>query len=115
MKGLKAFQLLEEKFGTPHPALDGFKEPHRFHGWLVESFFRLHRRRMSSESGFQPISFLDMAALADQVLRLPEDLRSLFFRTMEITDNIVLHDHYVGQREAINNLPKPKSKRNRGK
>lgn len=86
-------------FGKPHPALEGFKEPNRAFGWLVETFFRLHRRRAHSESGFQALGFQEMRDFAEHVLRLSEDLRPLYYRAMEETDNAVLYDHYTKVRE----------------
>lgn len=49
---------------------------------------------MHGESGFQPIALREITAFSDDVLRLQEGLRSLFFRAMEETDNAVLYDHY---------------------
>lgn len=92
-------KALEEKFGEPHPALEGFKEPPPQFSWLVDSFFRLHRRRQLYEGGYQPIKFSDMADFAKSILRLPQDLRPLFYRAIEETDNAVLYDHYTKSRE----------------
>lgn len=102
-------RVLEEKFGTPHPALEGFKEPPAQLSWLVDAFFRLHRRRQHHQNGYQPIAFQDMADFATRVLRLPEDLHSLFFRTIEETDNAVLFDHYRKVNEDLES-----AKKNRG-
>lgn len=77
-----------EKFVEPLP-------PYRF---LVDSFFRLHRRRQIGQHGIQPIPYGDMADYAERVLRLPESLRNLYFAAMEATDNGVLYDHYEKQK-----------------
>jgi hypothetical protein len=90
---------LEGKFGKPHPALEGFKEPPPQFSWLVDSFFRLHRRRQLYEGGYQPIKFGDMADFAKLILRLPQDLLPLFYRAIEEADNAVLYDHYTKSRE----------------
>lgn len=97
---------LEEKFGTPHPALEGFKEPPPQFAWLADAFFRLHRRRQHYESGFQPIPFSDMAEFARDILRLPSDLYRLFFTTIEAADNAVLYDHYTQSRKAAEQASK---------
>ena len=108
-------KALEERFGTPHPALEGFKEPPPQFSWLVDSFFRLHRRRQLYENGYQPIKFGDMADFAKHVLRLPKDLHALFFRAMEETDNAVLYDHFTKSKEeaekASAKRKKPRQKR----
>ena len=60
----------------------------------------MHRRRGITETGFQALSYQDMASLADQVLRLDEAERSFFFRVIEETDNAVLYDHYAKVKET---------------
>lgn len=94
-------RVLEEKFGSPHPALEGFKEPRPEFSWLVDAFFRLHRRRQHHQNGFQPLSYQELADFAAQVLKLPPSFHRLFFLTMEETDNAVLFDHYTKTREEV--------------
>jgi hypothetical protein len=77
-----------EKFVEPLP-------PYRF---LVDAFFRLHRRRQIGQHGIQPIPYGDMADYAERVLRLPDSLRAMYFAAMEATDNGVLYDHYEKQK-----------------
>ncbi len=77
-----------EKFIEPLP-------PYRF---LIDAFFRLHRRRQIGQHGIQPIPYGDMADYAERVLRLPESMRGLYFAAMEATDNGVLYDHYEKQK-----------------
>jgi len=103
---------LEEKFGRKHPALEDFKEPPPAMRWLVDSFFRLHRRRQHTENGFQPLQYQEMAHFADHVLQVDQDLRSLYFKTMEETDNGVLFDHYSKSRERAEaaNASRPRKK-----
>lgn len=48
-----------------------------------------------TETGYQALSYRDMAGFADDVLRLDEDQRGFFFRVIEETDNAVLYDHYT--------------------
>ena len=85
---------LEGRFGKKHPALENFKEPHPAFTWMVPAFFRLNSRRLNSEVGPQPIPFDEIRQYADCVLGLDKNLRPLFFRTIESTDNAVLSDHY---------------------
>lgn len=92
---------LEERFGRRHPALEGFKDPPPAMRWLVDAFFRLHRRRQHTENGFQPLQYQEMAHFSDHVLRVDRDLRRLYFRAMEETDNAVLYDHYSKSKERV--------------
>lgn len=101
---------LEEKFGRKHPALEDFKEPQGALMWLVDAFFRLHRRRQHAENGFQPLQYQEMAQFERHVLRLDQDLRSLYFRAMEETDNAVLYDHYSKCRERSESAAETKKK-----
>lgn len=87
-------QELEARFGTPHPELVGFKEPPPALRWMVDAFFRLHKRRQLAEMGFQPLSTTEIAQFADLVLRLKGEVRDLFIRVMEETDNAVMFDNY---------------------
>ena len=104
------------KFGKKHPALESFKEPLPAFGWLTEAFFRLHRRRQHTENGFQPLTSLEITHFAGKVLRLNNDLKPLFFRCMEETDNAVLYDHYTKSKEDAekraeeSKKPKPRSR-----
>ena len=93
-------KTLEQKFGKPHPELEGFKEPLPQFSWLPESFFRLHRRRQHHETGFQPLPLQEIADFGRYILRLDHALQPLFVRCMEETDNAVLYDHYTKAKEA---------------
>ena len=73
-----------EKFREPLP-------PYRF---LVEAFFRLHRRRQFSQHGYQPLAYQEMADFGERVLRLHPTMMSLYYRAMEAADNGVLYDHF---------------------
>lgn len=70
--------------------MEGFSEPHPSQLWLVDSFFRLHRRRDYSEGGPKAISYSDMLSLSDRILRLLPASRDLFLQAMEATDSEVL-------------------------
>ena len=69
--------------------MDGYCEPHPTMNWLVQAFFRLHRRRKHTEYGPDPIEFTDMVVFAKDVLELPKPLHQLFYRTIEETDEEV--------------------------
>lgn len=86
---------MEEKFGKPHPELENYKEPAKELGWIVESFFRLHRRRGISEFGMQPLTMVDIATFGSDILCLDKSLIKVFFRYMEEIDNAVLSDYYT--------------------
>lgn len=101
---------LEEKFGRKHPALEDFVEPPRAMMWLVDAFFRLHRRRQHAENGFQPLQYQEMAQFEKAVLRLDPDLRRLYFKTMEETDNGVLYDHYTKAKEKAEEVRRTPAK-----
>lgn len=105
---------MEARFGTPHPELEGFKEPNPSFGWLVDGFFRLHKRRQLGEMGVQPLGLRDITEFADQVIRVREDLRALFIRTMEATDNGVLYDNYARASQKMEELQKS-SKKSKGR
>ncbi len=70
--------------------MEGFFEPHPTQIWLVDAFFRLHRRRDYSEAGPKAISYQDMVILADDILRLRPVSRDVYFQTIEATDSEVL-------------------------
>lgn len=92
------------KFNKPHPALEGFREPHKSMMWLVDAFFRLHRRRQLGESGFQPISITEASDFASHVLTLQDGLKRLYFRAIEEADNAVLYDHYAKVKESAEQM-----------
>lgn len=106
---------LQEKFGKPHPELEGFKEPLPQFSWLPEAFFRLHRRRQHAEHGFQPLPLQEIAHFGQSVLHLERSLQPLFVRCMEETDNAVLYDHYTAAKAASDAVTegnkRPKSRR----
>lgn len=109
---------LELKFGKKHPALEDFNPPPEQFGWLVQAYFRLHRRRQHSDmGGAKPLSFLELSIFSSKVLRLDGSLEPLFYRCMEATDNAVLYDQYVKaakQRAAEEETTKPgRSRRSR--
>lgn len=101
---------MEEKFGTPHPELEGFSEPASGTQWLVDGFFRLHRRRQVGESGYQAISYQEIVSFSRDVLALPRDLHKLFVRVIEETDNVILYDYHAKARSEIEALKAGKSK-----
>jgi len=95
--------------------MEGFKKPSSPFMWMVDAFFRLHRRRQFYESGYQPMPYQEISAFADLVLKVPSSLRTLFFRVIEETDNGVLYDSYVkakqAHEEAAAKQPKPRKPR----
>ncbi len=70
--------------------MERFSEPHPTQLWLVDAFFRLHRRRDYSEVGPKVISYSDMIHLSDDILRLLPSSRDLYFKAIEDTDQSVL-------------------------
>lgn len=70
--------------------MEGFSEPHPSQLWLVNAFFRLHRRREYSEIGPKPIPYSDMLTLSDHILKLTPLCREVYFETIEETDSTVL-------------------------
>lgn len=107
-------QELEARFGKPHPELEGFKAPSRTFSWLVDAFFRLHKRRQLGESGIQPLSFTEIATYGEKVIRVSPDLVSLYVQTMEETDNAVLFDSYDRTSKKIEELKNaPKGRKGR--
>lgn len=90
--------------------LEDEKKPKAVHFFYIDAFFRLHRRRGLSETGFQALSYQDMASLADQVLGLHPSERKLFFRVIEETDNAVLYDHHTKNRETAEEQKKEAEK-----
>ena len=86
---------LEARFGKRHPALENFKQPPEQFGWLVQSYFRLHRVRQYTDMGSpRPLTYTDLSVFSGNVLRLDRSLEPLFYRCMEATDNAVLSDQY---------------------
>lgn len=107
---------MEKKFGKKHPKLVDFVEPLPIHRWLPNAFFRLHRRRQFGNTGYQPLSYQEMADFAERVLRLHPEQMSLFYLTMEETDNAILYDQYTkaeAKRIADEKDPPRKPKRKR--
>lgn len=106
---------MEKKFGRKHPKLESFKEPLPPYRFLADAFFRLHRRRQLTESGYQPLPFNEMADFCERVLRLPKDLHSLYYLAIEETDNGVLYDHYQKSKAALDAASKEReTKRTKG-
>lgn len=89
---MRALQTLQEKFGKPHPALEGYREPHYSQSWLVGAFFRLNRRRTSNGFSINPIPYDDMKFMADEIYHLSGHMRELFFLVMEYTDEVVMKE-----------------------
>lgn len=86
---------LEQQFGKPHPELLGQQPMSPQLVWLLNAFFRLHRRRPYSQIGRPlPLSHGEIADFAERTLRLPVDLRKFFSRAMEEVDDGVLEDYY---------------------
>lgn len=101
--------MLEKKFNKPHPALEGYSEPHPSMLWLVDAFFTLHRRRRYSESGPEAISYVEMAEYANYVLDLPKSLHPLYFRALgEVDDSVreYLFEKSRAKLEELKNSPK---------
>lgn len=98
-----------EKYREPLP-------PYRF---LVDAFFRLHRRRQFSEHGYQPFPYQELADFGERVLKLPKPLLGMYYAAMEATDNGVLYDHFQKQKadtekaraEMEQNKRRPKGRR----
>lgn len=67
-----------------------------------------------TETGYQALSYRDMAGFADDVLRLDEDQRGFFFRVIEETDNAVLYDHYTKAKADAEASKKEMDKRPKG-
>lgn len=86
--------MLEKKFGKKHPKLETFVEPLPPYRWLANAFFRLHRRRQFGQHGYQPLPYQEMADYGERVLKLHKDQMSLYYLTMEETDNAILYDHF---------------------
>lgn len=101
--------MLERKYKKPHPALEGYSEPHPSMLWLVDAFFTLHRRRRYPESGPEAISYAEMAEYADYVLDLPKNLHPLYFRVLGEVDDTVrtyLFEKSRAKLEEMKNSPK---------
>lgn len=69
-------------------------EPLPPYRWLANAFFRLHRRRQFGQHGYQPLSYQEMADYGERVLKLHPSQLSLYYLTMEETDNAILYDHF---------------------
>ncbi len=87
---------LEARFGKPHPELQDVGPLCPQLVWLLNSFFRLHRRRSYSQHGRPlPLAHAEIADFADRTIQLPGDLRQFFSRAMEEVDDGVLEDYYA--------------------
>lgn len=69
-------------------------EPLPPYRWLANAFFRLHRRRQFGQHGYQPLPYQEMADYGERVLKLHPSQLSLYYLTMEETDNAILYDHF---------------------
>lgn len=87
---MRAFKLLEERFGTPHPALQSYREPHDSQLWLVKAFFRLHKRRGVMDYGPIPITYPEMVMMGEKILNLNEPMLKFFYESIEEVDEEVL-------------------------
>jgi hypothetical protein len=103
---------LEKRFGKKHPKLESFAEPLPPYRWLATAFFRLHRRRQFGQHGYQPLSYQEMADYGERVLKLVPSQFSLYYLTMEETDNAILYDHFKKTEPPAEDA-EGKSKRNR--
>ena len=79
--------------------MEGFRQPHPSQLWLVDAFFRLHRRRDYSEVGPKPIPYSDMVILADNILCALPFAKQVFFKVIEETDYAVLE--FLFNRNAV--------------
>lgn len=110
---------MEERFGRKHPAMENFREPLPPYRFLVDAFFRLHRRRQFSQHGYQPIAYQEMADFGERVLGLHPSMMKLYYAAMEAADNGVLYDHFqkskadVDAAKAEAEKRKPKARRGR--
>lgn len=86
--------------------MEGFSEPHPSQIWLVNAYFRLHRRRDYSEVGPKAISYTDMFSLADGVLGLTPKIRELFLEVIEETDSEVMEFLYKRNADKLKEDPK---------
>lgn len=85
--------------------MEKFKDPLPAYAWLPVAFFALHRRRQFRDEGrYQPFTYQEMATYATQVLKLDPSVHSLYYRTMEETDNAVLYDHAEKIHEAYEKI-----------
>jgi hypothetical protein len=87
-------KAMEERFGEPHPEMRDFKTvPPHLH-WLQSAFFRLHRRRPSSDmGGIKPITYEQIMTFGERVMQLDEGLMPFFINAIEEIDDAVLNDH----------------------
>lgn len=87
-------KVMEERFGKPHPEMQGYKAtPPHLH-WLQSAFFRLHRRRpVSDMGGLRPISYEQIMTFGERVMQLPDELMPFFINAIEEIDDAVLSDH----------------------
>ena len=91
---------LEEKFGKPHPELEGYQPLAPELNWLQAAYFRLHRRRQISEIGLQPLPFTDLTVFAEKILHLEGDLSDAFIRIIEHVDSGVLYDFHKSRQKG---------------
>lgn len=91
---------LEERFGKPHPELEGYRPLPSQLEWLQAAYFRLHRRRHISEIGLQPLPFTDLTVFAEKVLSLEGDTYDAFIRIIEHVDSGVLYDFYKSKQKG---------------
>lgn len=92
--------------------MEGFSEPHPTQRWLVDAFFRLHRRRGFTEVGPTAISYTDIIALSDHVLKLPPPNKDLLFHVIEETDMEVLEYLYKRNTAKLEAATSSRDKRN---
>lgn len=92
--------------------MESYKEPHPTQIWLVNAFFRLHRRREYSEVGPKAIPYDDVFALSDRILGLTPKIREIFIEVIEETDSEVMQFLYKRNADKLSeDTDKPKSKK----
>lgn len=91
---------LEERFGKPHPELEGYRPLAPQLQWLQAAYFRLHRRRHLSEIGLQPLPFDTLVLFAEKVLHLEGELSDSFIRIIEHVDSGVLYDFHKSKQKG---------------
>lgn len=90
----------------------GFVEPHPSQRWLIDSFFRLHRRRDTTEFGPKAIAYADMLILAEKILGLLPRSTELLIEVVEAADDAYLEYSYSKNAAKLEEL---KSKTKQGK
>ena len=93
----------------------GYAEPHHSQLWLVDAFFRLHRRRGYTEAGPMPLSVVEIVGLSDKILFLQGDLRNLYIQVIEATDALVLDYLYAKNSAKLEEMKNQSKAKNRSR